>query len=132
MSSILLPATQREHRCEIDGPRGLAFSPAGELYVSSQLSDEVFVFDEAGHKVHRFAACGYALGATYRPTWMDVPPMLYSGNPLIAEPGMVFFLHAIIADTDAGLAMSLGHTLVITKDGREVLSKLSPELPVNA
>ena len=90
------------------------------------------VFDEAGHKVHRFAACGYALGATYRPTWMDVPPMLYSGNPLMAEPGMVFFLHAIIADTDAGLAMSLGHTLVITNDGREVLSKLTPELPVNA
>ena len=90
------------------------------------------VFDEGGHKVHRFAACGYALGATYRPTWMDVPPMLYSGNPLVAEPGMVFFLHAIIADNDASLAMSLGHTLVITKDGREVLSKLSQELPVNA
>ena len=90
------------------------------------------VFDEAGQSVHRFAACGYALGATFRPTWMDVPPMLYSGNPLIAEPGMVFFLHAIYTDADAGYAMSTGHTLVITEDGREVLSHLPQELPVNA
>ena len=89
------------------------------------------VFDEAGHAVHRFAACGYALGATFRPTWMDVPPMLYSGNPLIAEPSMVFFLHAILADADAGYAMALGHTLVITDDGREVLNKVPLEIPGN-
>ena len=89
------------------------------------------VFDEAGYAVHRFAACGYALGATFRPTWMDVPPMLYSGNPLIAEPGMVFFLHAMLADADAGYAMALGHTLVITDDGREVLNKVPLEIPVN-
>jgi Xaa-Pro dipeptidase len=58
---------------------------------------------------------------------MDVPPMLYSGNPLPAVPGMVLFLHAILIDADAGQAMSLGHTLVITKDGRDVLSRLTPD-----
>jgi Xaa-Pro dipeptidase len=87
------------------------------------------VFDAAGHQVHRFAACGYSLGATYRPTWMDVPPMLYSGNPTPAQPGMVLFLHAMLADPDTGVAMSLGHTLVVTESGREVLSGLEPELP---
>ena len=30
----------------------------------------------------------------------------------------------------AGQAMSLGHTLVITEDGREVLSRLTPEYHV--
>jgi len=82
------------------------------------------VFDAAGHKVNRFSACGYSLGATYRPSWMDVPPMLFSGNSTPAEPGMVLFLHAMLGDAEAGLAMSIGHTLVITPEGREVLSRL--------
>jgi Xaa-Pro dipeptidase len=88
------------------------------------------VFDEAGHQVNRFAACGYSLGATYRPIWMDVPPMLYSGNPTPAQSGMVLFLHAMLADPDTGVAMSLGHTLVVAEDGAEVLSKLDPKLPL--
>ena len=88
------------------------------------------VFDEAGHRVHRYAACGYSLGATYRPSWMDVPPMLYSGNPMLARPGMVLFPHASLTDADRGYAMALGHTLVITDDGREVLSELPLGVPV--
>ena len=90
------------------------------------------VFDEAGHRVHRYAACGYSLGATFRPSWMDVPPMLYSGNPTIARPGMVLFPHASLTDADSGYAMALGHTLVITEDGREVLSELPLGVPVIA
>lgn len=86
------------------------------------------VYDAAGFGRSRMAACGYSLGATYRPTWMDVPPMLYAGNPMPARPGMVLFLHAILADAEAGLAMSRGHTIVITETGREVLSRLSPVL----
>ena len=90
------------------------------------------VFDEAGHRVHRYSACGYSLGATYRPSWMDVPPMLYSGNPMIARPGMVLFPHASLTDADSGYAMALGHTLVITEGGREVLSELPLGVPVIA
>jgi len=85
------------------------------------------VFDAGGFGHARMSACGYSLGATYRPSWMDVPPMLYLGNPLPAEPGMVLFLHAILADAEAGLAMSLGHTLLVTESGAEVLSGLVPE-----
>ena len=70
------------------------------------------------------------LGALYRPTWMDVPPMLYSGNPTPAEPGMVLFLHAILIDAPKNLAMSLGHTIVLTKTGRDVLSGLTPEYSI--
>ncbi len=82
------------------------------------------VFDAAGYRDNRFEACGYSLGATYRPSWMDVPPMLYSGNPLPAEAGMVLFLHAIVGDAEAGLAVGLGHTLLITEGGCEVLNKV--------
>ncbi|MEQ8651339.1 MAG: Xaa-Pro peptidase family protein [Kiloniellales bacterium] len=85
------------------------------------------VFDAAGFGHARMSACGYSLGATYRPSWMDVPPMLYLGNPLPAAPGMILFLHAILADAEAGLAMSLGHTILVQDSGAEVLSGLTPE-----
>jgi Xaa-Pro dipeptidase len=84
------------------------------------------VYDQAGYGHARMAACGYSLGALYRPTWMDVPPMLYSGNPLPAAPGMVLFLHAILIDAGKNLAMSLGHTIHITSEGAEILSRLAP------
>ena len=82
------------------------------------------VFDANGFGHARMAACGYSLGATYRPSWMDVPPMLYSGNPLVMRPGMVLFLHAILIEAEKNLAMSIGHTLVIQENGAEVLSAL--------
>ena len=88
------------------------------------------VYDAAGYGEARMAACGYSLGASFRPTWMDVPPMLYSGNPLVARPGMVLFLHAILIDAPKALAMSLGHTIVIGETGAEVLGGLSAEYAV--
>lgn len=88
------------------------------------------VFDAGGYSHLRMSACGYSLGALYRPTWMDVPPMLYSGNPMPAVSGMVLFLHAILIDAASNLAMSLGHTIVLTGSGREILSSLTPEYTV--
>jgi Xaa-Pro dipeptidase len=88
------------------------------------------VYDRAGFGHARMSACGYSLGALYRPTWMDVPPMLYSGNPLPAAPGMVLFLHAILIDAGRNLAMSLGHTILVTPTGAEVLSRVEPAFTV--
>ena len=79
------------------------------------------VLDGAGLEKHCFAACGYSLGTTFSPNWMD-RPMLYAGNPVPAEPGMVFFLHCIVVDSERGVAMSLGRTCLVTGAGREVLS----------
>jgi Xaa-Pro aminopeptidase len=87
------------------------------------------VLDAAGLEKHRYAACGYSLGTTFSPNWMDWP-MLFSGNPVAAEPGMVFFLHCIVADSDRGVAMSLGRTCMVTDTGRELLSTQSLELIV--
>jgi Xaa-Pro dipeptidase len=82
------------------------------------------VLDEAGFASERFAACGYALGCTFRPTWMDVPPMIYSGNRLVMEAGMVFFVHIMIPDTRTGLAAGVGQTFVITDGAAERLSSI--------
>ena len=87
------------------------------------------VLDRAGYAAHRLNACGYALGATFAPNWMDWP-MLYHGNPVEAAPGMVFFCHMIIFDSERALAMSLGRTSLITERGAESLSKAPLDLIV--
>jgi Xaa-Pro dipeptidase len=86
--------------------------------------------DAAGFGEHRYAACGYSLGATYRPSWMDVPPMIYSGNSLELRLGMVFFPHVMLGDADSGLAMGLGQSVLVTETGPEVLNKFPLELIV--
>jgi Xaa-Pro aminopeptidase len=87
------------------------------------------VLDAAGLEEHRYAACGYSLGTTFSPNWMDWP-MLFSGNTVPAEPGMVLFLHCVVADSGRGVAMSLGRTCLVTETGREVLSARPLELIV--
>ena len=67
--------------------------------------------DTGGYRHARLNACGYSLGATFAPIWMD-KPMLYSGNSVVAQPGMVFFLHMILADDTTGLAMAPGETVL--------------------
>jgi Xaa-Pro dipeptidase len=41
---------------------------------------------------------------------------------------MVFFLHCIVADSDRGVAMSLGRTCLVTDVDREILSARPLEL----
>jgi Xaa-Pro dipeptidase len=76
-------------------------------------------------------ACGYSLGTTFSPNWMDWP-MLYRGNPVELREGMVFFVHIIIFDSDAGLAMTLGRTSLVGARAAEPLSRQPLELIVAA
>lgn len=85
------------------------------------------VLDAAGYQAHRMNATGYSLGTTYAPNWMDWP-MLYHGNPVLAAPNQVFFIHLIIFDSERGLAMTSGQTVVVTETGCRVLSKRGTEL----
>ena len=48
----------------------------------------------------------------------------------MVAPEMVFFLHMIIFDSDAGLAMTLGETVRVTADAPERLSRSSLDLIV--
>lgn len=80
------------------------------------------VCDAGGMKAHRLNACGYSMGTTFAPNWMDWP-MFYHGNPVIAEPGMVYFLHMILMDSDSGIAMCPGHSVIVTETGNEAISR---------
>jgi Xaa-Pro dipeptidase len=83
--------------------------------------------DDRGYREARLNACGYSLGTTYAPNWMDWP-MLYAGQSVEARPGMVFFIHIIAFDAANGLAMTLGRTSLVTDAGSETLSKGSIDL----
>jgi len=80
------------------------------------------VFDSRGFSHARLNACGYGMGAIYNPIWVDFP-MFYEGNPLPMETGNVFFLHMILMDSDSGLAMCWGHSVLVTDTGVERLSR---------
>ena len=81
------------------------------------------VLDAAGLAAHRLNACGYSLGPRFAPSWME-DQMFYEDAPTIMAPGMVFFLHMIIADSETGTAMTLGRTSLVTEGGAEPLSRM--------
>ena len=86
-------------------------------------------FDDLGFKKARMNACGYSLGSTFSPNWMDWP-MLYTGNPYKIVPGNVFFMHMILMDSDNNLAMNLGETYLVTENGNERMGKQKLDLVI--
>lgn len=96
--------------------------PMGDVYDA-----HARVFDAHGFAESRLQACGYGMGAIYTPIWVDFP-MFYEGNPLVMQEDQVFFLHMVLMDSDAGLAMCLGHSVLVTANGAERLSRHGTEL----
>ena len=92
-------------------------APMGDVYAA-----HAAVFDAAGMGHARLKACGYGMGAVYTPIWVDFP-MFYEGNPLLMRKNQVFFLHMILMDDETNLAMTLGHSVLVTENGCERLSR---------
>ena len=61
---------------------------------------------------------------------MDVPLMIFTGNPLNLKPGMIFFMHMMLMDSVNQLAMNLVETYLITKNGNERLGNQKLDLVV--
>ncbi|RED54297.1 M24 family metallopeptidase [Aestuariispira insulae] len=98
--------------------------PIGEVFDA-----HARILDHAGYQKHRLNACGYSQGTTFSPNWMDWP-MLYEGNPVVAMPGMVFFIHIIIVNSETGLAQTLGRTSIVGDLKSEPVCHSNPELIV--
>ena len=112
-----------------------ALNKCEKKLVSGNTVGEVFdthakTFDILGYKKSRMNACGYSLGATFSPNWMDVPPMIFANNPLILKPGMIFFMHMILMDSENQLAMNLGETYLVTEKGNDRLGKQKLDLVI--
>ncbi|MBC6440875.1 MAG: aminopeptidase P family protein [Rhodospirillales bacterium] len=87
------------------------------------------VMDDHRFRDHRLNACGYSMGATYPPNWMDWP-MFFHGNPVEIEPNMVFFLHMILTNSENDHGMALGRSVAVTSTGCEPLHRAPLDLVV--
>jgi len=74
-------------------------------------------------------ACGYSLGPRFSPSWME-DQMFYEGAPTIMQPGMVFFLHMILVDSETNTAITQGRTSVVTDGGSDPLGHMPLDLVV--
>jgi Xaa-Pro dipeptidase len=133
MRTLLVGEATPRHR-ELHAAAREALAAAEEKLTPGTSMGEVFsaqaaVLDGRGLRSHRLNACGYSLGTTYAPSWMDWP-MFYEGNPVAIAPGMVLFLHMILMDSETGCAMTLGRTSVIGERGPEPLSAAPLDLAV--
>ena len=81
-----------------------------------------------GHAI--LNACGYTMGATWPPTWME-HPMIIRDHPLVLEPNMTFFTHMVLVDREAELTMALGEQAIVHDDGLEVITHAPREIIVN-
>ena len=86
-------------------------------------------FDNLGYNKARMNACGYSLGCTFSPNWMDWP-MIYTRNPYEIKSGNVFFMHMILMDSKNKVAMNLGETYLVNDKGNERLGKQKLDLVV--
>jgi len=93
----------------------------GEIFEVHQRTLDAHGYGHAALK-----ACGYTMGATFPPSWMEMP-MIYRGNPTVIEENMVFFTHMILSDFSTGLTMSLGETSIITAGRPEVITHVPRE-----
>jgi Xaa-Pro dipeptidase len=93
----------------------------GEVYEAHRAA-----FARHGYEHALLKACGYTMGATWPPTWME-QPQIFAGNPVVLEPNMTFFTHMALVDGDSGLTMSLGEQAIVTEGEPEVITHAPPE-----
>ena len=113
----------------------LVFTLSDNAQVCVCLFVSVCIYERAGKGHKQYAAYGYSLGATYRPTWMDTTDMnstmIFKGNSLLLQPGMTFLFNLMVSDEsgqEGGCGLS--DTILITPGGCESLTSLPHELIV--
>lgn len=115
------------HKACVEGMRACQKKLKPGTLVGEIFDEHAKVMDDHGFRDMRMNACGYSLGTTYAPTWMDFP-MFYHGNPIEIEANMVYFLHMILFDPEEMLAMTLGATSLVTEGGSQSLSRHNLDL----
>jgi Xaa-Pro dipeptidase len=126
MRTLIVGKPMKQHLA-MDAACREALAAVEEQLKPGRTAGDVFaaharVMDEHGMRNHRLNACGYSLGAKFTPSWMD-SPMFYQGNPVEIQPGMVFFAHMILMNSEAGSAYCLGRTYIIGEKRPEPVSK---------
>ena len=133
MKTVVIGTPTPRHIALHDAARTALLACEAAMVTGAQMRDvfaaHATALDNAGLGQHRLNACGYSLGARYAPSWME-PQMFHAGAETVIAPGMVFFLHMILMDSETGTAMTLGRTSLTTDAGAEPLSRLSLDMAV--
>lgn len=124
------PAQVEMHRVAIAALQAARAACRPGRAVGEMFEAYAAVVDEAGLKSHRLNACGYSLGATYPPTWMD-GCMIQKGNAQVLQPNMVFFPHMVLLDSERGITACAGETLIVTETSNESLTQIPHDIIVN-
>jgi len=95
----------------------------GEIYDAYRSS-----LEDNGEKDAVLTVCGYTMGATCPPTWME-QPLIFEGNPLVLEENMSFFTHMILNDRESGRSMAVAEQAIITVDAPEIITHV-PRVPI--
>ena len=106
------------HACALDALEACAEALKPGARVGAAYAAYIRTLEKAGYLEDNLNSCGYSLGTTFSPNWMDWP-MCYRDNPVEIQPGMVFFLHMAI--TAKGLNVAPGETFLVTERGSERL-----------
>ncbi len=123
------PEHQKMHEACLEALKNCENKLKPENKIGEVFDAHAKTFDDFGFNKSRMNACGYSLGATFSPNWMDWP-MLYTENPYVIEEGNIFFMHMILMDSENQLAMNLGETYLVTKNGNERLGNHKLDLVI--
>jgi Xaa-Pro dipeptidase len=97
----------------------------GDMYEAHRAA-----FARHGYEHALLRACGYTMGATWPPTWME-QPQIVERNSVVVEVDMTFFTHMILTDHETGLTMSLGEQVIVTDELPEIITRV-PREPIIA
>lgn len=100
----------------VGGKAGDAYAAWREVAASAGLAD---------YERHH---CGYMVGIGFSPSWTggSMVTSLFPGSERTLEQGMVFHAHSWFTDTDV-VDYFISNTVILTKDGAEVLTATTPE-----
>ena len=101
---------------KVGGKAGDAYAAWREVAASAGLAD---------YERHH---CGYMVGIGFSPSWTggSMVTSLFPGSERTLEQGMVFHAHSWFTDTDV-VDYFISNTVILTKDGAEVLTATTPE-----
>jgi len=126
MRTLIIGKPNKHHERYHEAAAATLDSVVGAMQVGNTFGDmfdaHAGTLDAAGLGEHRLNACGYTMGASFAPCWMD-PPQIFEGNPAVIEPNMAIFLHMIIMDSTSGTAMTLGQSYITKKSGPKSLTR---------
>ncbi|WP_108658586.1 M24 family metallopeptidase [Acuticoccus kandeliae] len=129
METVVIGTPRARHREMFDVAKAQLDAVVGTMRPGHTFGD---VFDaharvaqEHGMNSWKLNACGYSLGASFQPSWMEWP-MFYHANPAEIVPDMVLFAHMVLLDSETQTAMAIGRTFLTTEGEPEMLSAIAP------